>query len=104
MAHPPHAGLENRCGLGSSDEAPSDASCFDVPVKSDETTVQKPAVARLAVSKAEAAQALGVSVDFFEEHVMHELRVVRRGRRRLIPVRELERWLDANASFALADR
>ena len=32
---------------------------------------------------------------------MHELRVVRRGRRRLIPVRELERWLEANASFAV---
>ena len=32
---------------------------------------------------------------------MHELRVVRRGRRRLIPVCELERWLDANASLAL---
>jgi hypothetical protein len=28
---------------------------------------------------------------FLEEHVMHELRVVRRGRRRLIPVDELER-------------
>ena len=28
---------------------------------------------------------------------MHELRVVRCGRRRLIPVRELERWLDERA-------
>jgi hypothetical protein len=37
---------------------------------------------RLALSKCEAADALGVSVDFLEEHVMHELRVVRRGRRR----------------------
>jgi excisionase family DNA binding protein len=56
---------------------------------------------RLALSKCEAADALGVSVDFLEEHVMHELRVVRRGRRRLIPVGELQRWLDANASFAI---
>ena len=56
---------------------------------------------RLALSKREAADALGVRVDFFEEHVMHELRVVRRGRRRLIPVCELEPWLDANASLAL---
>ena len=46
---------------------------------------------RLALSKGEAADALGVSVDFLEEHVMHELRIVRRARRRLIPVRELER-------------
>jgi excisionase family DNA binding protein len=50
---------------------------------------------RLALSKAEAAKSLGVSVDFFEDHVMPDLRIVRAGRRRLIPVRELERWLDA---------
>jgi excisionase family DNA binding protein len=61
----------------------------------------KPEITRLAFSKSEAAHALGVSVDFLEEHVMHELRIVRRGRRRLIPVRELERWLDANAAFVL---
>jgi excisionase family DNA binding protein len=56
---------------------------------------------RLALSKAEAAEALGVSVDFLERHVMAELRVIRRGRRRLIPVRELERWLEHNATRAL---
>lgn len=55
---------------------------------------------RLALSKSEAAHALGVSVDFLEEHVLHELRIVRRGRRRLIPVRELERWLERHAALA----
>ena len=50
-------------------------------------------VPRLALTKAEAAEALGVSVDFLEQHVMPELRVVRRGRRRLIALAELERWL-----------
>jgi excisionase family DNA binding protein len=55
---------------------------------------------RLALSKAEAAASLGVSVDFFDEHIAHELRMVRRGRRRLIPVRELERWLDEQADLA----
>jgi excisionase family DNA binding protein len=57
-------------------------------------------VRRLAVSKREAAAALGVSVDFFEEQIAHELRMVRRGRRRLVPVRELERWLDKHADYA----
>lgn len=37
------------------------------------------ALGRLALSKRETAEALGVSVDFLEEHVIHELRVVRRG-------------------------
>ena len=57
-------------------------------------------VPRLAVSKQEAPHALGVSIDFFEEHIAHELRMVRRGSRRLIPVRELERWLEKNADLA----
>lgn len=56
------------------------------------------AVPRLAYSKAEAAVSLGVSVDFLEAHVMADLRVVRKGRLVLIPVRELERWVDRNAS------
>ena len=56
---------------------------------------------RLTLSKAEAAAALGVSVDFFEDHVMHDLRIVRIGRRRLVPIEELVRWLDDNASRAL---
>jgi excisionase family DNA binding protein len=58
------------------------------------------ALPRIALSKAEAAAALGVSVDFFDEHIAHELRMVRRGRRRLIPVRELERWVDEQADLA----
>jgi excisionase family DNA binding protein len=58
---------------------------------------------RLTLSKAEAAAALGVSVDFFEDHVMHDLRIVRIGRRRLVPIQELIRWLDDNASRALGD-
>jgi excisionase family DNA binding protein len=63
-----------------------------------------PKVPRLALSKAEAAVSLGVSVDFLEEHILAELRVVRRGRRRLIPVAELERWLDRSAARTLEDR
>jgi excisionase family DNA binding protein len=58
---------------------------------------------RLALSPDECARALGVSRDFFDEHVMPELRIVRRGRRRLVPVRELERWLSAEAALPLRD-
>jgi excisionase family DNA binding protein len=56
---------------------------------------------RLALSRAEAAQTLGVSVDFFDEHIAREVKAVRRGSRRLFPVRELETWLDRSASLAL---
>jgi excisionase family DNA binding protein len=60
-------------------------------------------VPRLALSKTEAADALGVSIDFLEQHILHELRIVRRGRRRLIPLTELQRWMDNNAHRTLGD-
>lgn len=53
--------------------------------------------ARMALTPAEAAVALGVSRDFLDAHVMPELRIVRRGRRKLVPIRELERWLEESA-------
>lgn len=56
---------------------------------------------RLALSPDEAAAAVGVSRDFFDEHVAPELRIVRKGRRKLIPVRELDRWLDESATSTL---
>ena len=59
---------------------------------------------RLALTPAEAATALGVRRDFFDQHVLPELRIVRRGRRRLVPVRELERWLDQNATHDTSGR
>lgn len=55
---------------------------------------------RLAFNKTEAATALGVSVDFFDEHIAGELRCVRRGRRRLYPLSELNRWLEQSAERA----
>lgn len=54
-------------------------------------------VPRLALRMEESADAIGVSVDFFEKHVMPELKCVRRGRLKIFPVRELERWLVENA-------
>jgi len=42
---------------------------------------------------------LGVSRDSFDEHIKPELRIVRRGSKLiLIPVVELERWLEKNAT------
>jgi excisionase family DNA binding protein len=59
---------------------------------------------RLAVSSDEAAAVLGVSRDYFDEHVIGELRVVRRGRRILVALAELERWLDRAAARASVAR
>ncbi len=51
----------------------------------------------IALSKPEAAAALSMSVDSFERYVQAEVRCVRRGRLRLFPVTELERWASDNA-------
>jgi excisionase family DNA binding protein len=59
---------------------------------------------RLALSPDEAAAVLGVSRDYFDEHVIHELRIVRRGRRILVALAELERWLDRAAARATVAR
>jgi hypothetical protein len=60
-----------------------------------------PSVTRLALSVEEACAALGVSWDFWNEHIASEVRLVRRGRRKLVPVPALERWLDENAERVL---
>jgi excisionase family DNA binding protein len=59
---------------------------------------------RLALSPDEAAGVLGVSRDYLDEHVIGELRIVRRGRRILIALAELERWLDQSATRASVGR
>ncbi len=58
---------------------------------------------RLALRPEEAAEALGVSMDYFREHIAHELRTVRRGRIKLYPVTEIQRWLEHEAALALED-
>ena len=59
------------------------------------------AVSRLTLTPQEAAESLGISRDFFDAHVKPELRVVRRGRLVLVPVRELERWVEENSAAVL---
>jgi excisionase family DNA binding protein len=56
---------------------------------------------RIALTIAEAAAAIGVSDDFFREQVLPELKVVRRGRKRLIGVEELRRWVERSATKVL---
>jgi hypothetical protein len=65
----------------------------------------KPIPPRLALRcPHEAADALGVSPDFFDEHVRPELRLVRRGRLVFVAVAELERWLESSAARTLEAR
>jgi excisionase family DNA binding protein len=59
-----------------------------------------PTPLRRALRLDEAAAALGISRDFFDEHVRPDLRLVRKGRVTLVPMTELDRWLEANASLS----
>ena len=54
-------------------------------------------IPRIALTREEAAAALGMSVDSFERHVQPTLRLLRLGRMVLVPAAELERWADENA-------
>jgi len=56
----------------------------------------------VAVSKPDAARALGMSVDSFERYVVADVRCIRRGRLRLYPMAELRRWADDNADGLLS--
>lgn len=56
---------------------------------------------RLALNPVEAAAALGCSRDFFDRHILGELRVVRRGAKVLVPVAVLEAWLAREAALTL---
>ncbi len=59
-------------------------------------------VPRLALTPTQAAEALSVSPDFFRDHVAAELRWTYRGRKKLVAVTELQRWLDASAAKTLS--
>jgi hypothetical protein len=58
-------------------------------------------VPRLALTVAKAAEALSASRDFFDQHIRDELRVVRRGRKSLVPIQELEPWFEHNAALTV---
>jgi len=60
-------------------------------------------ILRLALTPPEAAAAIGVGPDFFEQNVAPELRLIRRGRKGLVPVNELERWVTESAGTPIAE-
>lgn len=67
----------------------------------DRVAERGPCAERVALTRQEAANAIGVSVDHFERHVLPQLRVIRSGRLVLVPVAELHRWADRAAALTL---
>jgi len=61
-------------------------------------------IPRVALTPAEAAAQLGVGPDFFNDEIRPELQLIRRGRKVLVPVAELERWVSENAERTLAEQ
>jgi hypothetical protein len=67
-------------------------------------TPTKSTPVRLGLTVDEAAASLGISRELFDEHVKPELRLVKLGtgapghRRIVVPIRELERWLERCAA------
>jgi len=56
-------------------------------------------VPRVALTREEAAAALGVSLSHFERHIQPHLPLIYSGSTRLVPLRELERWADRAATL-----
>jgi excisionase family DNA binding protein len=65
------------------------------------SAVDRPPSPRVALSIEEACASLGVSWDLWREHIESEVRLVRIGRRKLVPVAELKRWCEAHAERVL---
>lgn len=59
-------------------------------------------IPRIALTREEAASALGMgSVDSFERYVQPYVKMIRRGRLRLVPIIELQRWAEESAERTL---
>jgi len=61
-------------------------------------------IPRIALTPSEAAAAIGVGPDFFDENVAPHLRLIRRGRKLLVPVRELEQWVIENSEEPMMEQ
>ena len=64
-----------------------------MPKGLDVTPASSPVTPVLALSRSEAAAALGMSLRHFQRHVQPHLRCIYSGQLRLYPVAELERWV-----------
>jgi len=64
-------------------------------------SVPRPLPPRLALTITEAAASIGVSDDFMREHVLNDLRVIRVGRKQLVSITEIERWLKNHEALTL---
>lgn len=60
-------------------------------------------VPRFSLTREEAAASLGMGLTSFEQYVQPEVRVIRKGKLRLIPCADLEKWADRNAARTLPD-
>jgi hypothetical protein len=60
-------------------------------------------VPRYTLTRKEAASSLGISIKHFERKVQPELKVILSGQLVLIPVAELERWVQRNAHHLAQD-
>ena len=58
-------------------------------------------IPRIALSRHEAAAALGIGLDSFERYVQPHVRMIRWGRLRLLPIAELNRFVDQAAAPTL---
>jgi excisionase family DNA binding protein len=61
-------------------------------------------IPKKAMTRQEAADSLGISLDTFERYIQPELRVLRIGRKVLVPMVELDAWIDKNAALTLPPR
>jgi hypothetical protein len=58
----------------------------------------------VAVSRENAAAALGVSLATFEQSIQPNLGLIHSGRRRLVPVAELRRWAEEHTDTPIVDQ
>ena len=60
-----------------------------------------PPIPRIALTREEASASLGIGLDSFERYVQPNIRMIRWGRLRLVPVAELQRFADEAAERTL---